>query len=111
VYLLEYDNANAGSFEPLRSVPPGKLVVLGLVSSRAPEIESVDSLQRRIEDAARFIPLDQLAISPQCGFSTSLVDGVHLSEDIQRVKLAVVAQAASLIWSSKKVPVTLCQQT
>jgi 5-methyltetrahydropteroyltriglutamate--homocysteine methyltransferase len=98
VYFLEYDNANAGSFEPLRLVPPGKRVVLGLISTRVAEIENIDDLKRRIDEASRYIPLAQLAIGPQCGFSTNLVEGVHLTNEIQRAKLALIAAAAREIW-------------
>ena len=98
VYFLEYDNANAGSFEPLCLVPPGKRVVLGLISTRVPEIENIDDLKRRVEEASRYIPLTQLAIGPQCGFSTNLIEGVHLTSEIQRAKLALVAAAAREIW-------------
>jgi 5-methyltetrahydropteroyltriglutamate--homocysteine methyltransferase len=98
VYFLEYDNANAGSFEPLRLVPPGKRVVLGLISTRVAEIENIDGLKRRIDEASRYIPLAQLAIGPQCGFSTNLVEGVHLTNEIQRAKLALIAAAAREIW-------------
>ncbi len=98
VYFLEYDSPNAGTFEPLRLVPPGKRVFLGLVSTRVAEIEDLDFLKRRVEEASRYIPLDQLAIGPQCGFSTNLVEGVHLTSEIQRAKLALLATAAREIW-------------
>ena len=73
IYFLEYDNARSGGFEPLRSVPPGKVVVLGLVASKVAELEAADELKRRIEEASRYVRLEQLALSPQCGFSTSAV--------------------------------------
>ena len=76
-FLLEYDTPRAGSFEPLRFVPKGKVVVLGLVSTKVPEMETVDGLKRRIDEAAKFIPLDQLAISPQCGFASDVVGNLH----------------------------------
>lgn len=98
VYFLEHDNPGAGSFEPLRLVPPSKRVFLGLVSTRVAEIENIDHLKRRVEEASRYIPLDQLAIGPQCGFSTNLVEGVHLTAEIQRAKLALIATAAQEIW-------------
>ncbi len=98
VYFLEYDNASAGTFEPLRLVPPGKRIFLGMVSTRVPEIEDIDNLKRRVEEASRYIPLAQLAIGPQCGFSTNLVEGVHLTNEIQRAKLALITAAAQEIW-------------
>ena len=76
-FLLEYDTPRAGSFEPLRFVPKGKVVVLGLVSTKGPELEKLDDLKRRIDEAAKFIPLDQLAISPQCGFASDIVGNLH----------------------------------
>ena len=97
-YFLEYDNARAGTFAPLQSVPEGKFVVLGLVASRAPELESIELLQRRIEEASRYIKLDQLGLSPQCGFSTSAAEHVALTEDVERAKLARVVEVARSIW-------------
>ena len=85
-FLLEYDSPRAGSFEPLRFVPKGRVVVLGLISTKVPELERVDALKRRIEEAGKFIPLDQLAVSPQCGFASDVV-GNLLSEDDQKRKL------------------------
>ena len=96
---LEYDSPRAGSFEPLRFVPQGKLVVLGLVSTKTPELEKTDELKRRIDEASRYVPLDQLAISPQCGFSTN-VGGNLISEDDQKRKLAVVVETARQVWGS-----------
>jgi 5-methyltetrahydropteroyltriglutamate--homocysteine methyltransferase len=96
-FLLEYDSPRAGSFEPLRFVPKGKMVVLGLVSTKVPELEKVDDLERRIEEASRYIPLNQLAISPQCGFASDVV-GNLISEDDQKRKLEVVVAAARQIW-------------
>lgn len=98
VYFLEYDNPSAGSFEPLRLVPPGKRVFLGLASTRVAEIEELDHLKRRVEEASRYIPLGQLAIGPQCGFSTNLAEGVHLTSEIQRAKLERLAAVAQEIW-------------
>ena len=72
-FLLEYDSPRAGSFAPLRFLPKGKVAVLGLVSTKVPELESVDALKRRIDEAAKILPLDQLAISPQCGFASDVV--------------------------------------
>jgi 5-methyltetrahydropteroyltriglutamate--homocysteine methyltransferase len=97
-FLLEYDTARAGDFAPLRFVPTSKGVVLGLVSTKTPALENLSDLKRRAEDAARFIELDRLAISPQCGFA-STVAGNPLSEKDERAKLALVVEAARTIWS------------
>jgi 5-methyltetrahydropteroyltriglutamate--homocysteine methyltransferase len=96
-FLLEYDTPRAGDFRPLRFVPAGKGVVLGLVSSKTPVLESLDDLRRRAAEAARFIDLDRLAVSPQCGFA-STVAGNPLSPDDERAKLARVVEAARAIW-------------
>jgi 5-methyltetrahydropteroyltriglutamate--homocysteine methyltransferase len=96
-FLLEYDSPRAGSFEPLRFVPKGKTVVLGLVSSKVPQLEAVDDLKRRIAEAGRFIAPEQLAVSPQCGFASDVV-GNLLSEDDQRRKLELVAETARQVW-------------
>ena len=96
-FLLEYDTPRAGGFEPLRFVPKGKTVVLGLVSTKVPEMETIEGLQRRIDQATKFIPLDQLAISPQCGFASDVV-GNLISADDQKRKLEVVAQTARKVW-------------
>jgi 5-methyltetrahydropteroyltriglutamate--homocysteine methyltransferase len=96
-FLLEYDTPRAGSFEPLRFVPKGKVVVLGLVSTKVAELETVEALKRRIDEAARFIPLDQLAISPQCGFASDVV-GNLLGPDEQKHKLEIVAETARQVW-------------
>jgi 5-methyltetrahydropteroyltriglutamate--homocysteine methyltransferase len=95
--LLEYDSARAGGFAPLRFVPKGPTVVLGLITTKSGEVETVDSLLRRIEDAQRFIPVDQLALSPQCGFASGIA-GNLLSEDAQWRKLAVMLEAARRVW-------------
>jgi 5-methyltetrahydropteroyltriglutamate--homocysteine methyltransferase len=95
-YFLEFDDSRSGTFEPLRDVPPGKMVVLGLVAPQDPVVESVDSLKRRIEEAARYLPLEQLALSPQCGFATSAEGGIP--EDAQRQKLARVVETARRVW-------------
>ena len=97
-FLLEYDTPRAGDFAPLRFVPKGKGVVLGLVSSKTPELERPDSLQRRVADAARYVDLDRLAISPQCGFA-STVAGNPLSEADERAKLRLVVEVAQAIWT------------
>jgi len=96
-FLLEYDTPRAGDFAPLRFVPKGKGVVLGLVSSKTPALESLDSLQRRAEEAASHIDLDRLAISPQCGFASSAA-GNPLSEADERAKLQRIVEAARAIW-------------
>ncbi len=97
--LLEYDSPRAGTFEPLRFVPKGKIVVLGLVSTKIPEIEKVDDLKRRIETACKYITLEQLAISPQCGFASDVV-GNLISEDDQKRKLEVVVETARQLWGT-----------
>jgi 5-methyltetrahydropteroyltriglutamate--homocysteine methyltransferase len=96
-FLLEYDTPRAGSFEPLRFVPKGRVAVLGLVSTKGPELETVDTLKRRIDAASVFLPLDQLAISPQCGFASDVV-GNLLGPDDQRRKLERVAEVARQVW-------------
>jgi 5-methyltetrahydropteroyltriglutamate--homocysteine methyltransferase len=96
-FLLEYDTPRAGSFEPLRFVPKGRVVVLGLVSTKVSDLETVDGLKRRIDEAAKFIPLDQLAISPQCGFASDVV-GNLISADDQKRKLEVVVETARQVW-------------
>ena len=96
-FLLEYDTPRAGSFEPLRFVPKGKVVVLGLVSTKTAEMEKVDDLKRRIGEASKFIPLDQLAISPQCGFASDVV-GNLISADDQKRKLELVVETARQVW-------------
>jgi 5-methyltetrahydropteroyltriglutamate--homocysteine methyltransferase len=98
-FLLEYDSPRAGTFEPLRFVPKDKIVVLGLVSTKVPEIEKVDDLKRRIQSACKYIPLEQLAISPQCGFASDVV-GNLISEDDQKKKLEVVVETARQVWGS-----------
>jgi 5-methyltetrahydropteroyltriglutamate--homocysteine methyltransferase len=97
-FLLEYDTPRAGSFEPLRFVPKGKVVVLGLVSTKVAELETVEGLKRRIGEASKFIPLDQLAISPQCGFASDVV-GNMLGADDQKRKLEVVVETARQVWN------------
>ena len=96
-FLLEYDTPRAGDFAPLRFVPKGKGVVLGLISSKTPMLESIDTLKKRTEEATQFIDLDRLAISPQCGFA-STVAGNPITETDERAKLALVVQAAKAIW-------------
>ena len=96
-FLLEYDDERSGSFEPLRHVPDDRVVVLGLVSSKRPQLESTDELQARITDASRIVPLDRLALSPQCGFA-STHEGNRVSPDDQRRKLELVARTARSVW-------------
>ena len=96
-FLLEYDTSRAGDFAPLRFVPKTKGVVLGLVSTKTPSLESLGDLKRRAEDAARYIDLDRVAISPQCGFA-STVAGNPITEADERAKLARVVEAARTIW-------------
>jgi 5-methyltetrahydropteroyltriglutamate--homocysteine methyltransferase len=96
-FLFEYDTPRAGGFEPLRFLPKGKIIVLGLVSTKVAQLETVDDLKRRVDDAAKYVPLEQIAISPQCGFSSDVV-GNLISEDDQRRKLAVVVETARQIW-------------
>ena len=96
-FLLEYDDERSGTFEPLRLVPKGKVVVLGLVSSKRPELESKENLLRRINEAARFLPLEQLAVSPQCGFASTM-EGNLLSEQEQWAKLQLVVDVAREVW-------------
>jgi 5-methyltetrahydropteroyltriglutamate--homocysteine methyltransferase len=96
-YFLEYDDERSGDFAPLRHVPANKSVVLGLVTSKRPELESVDSLAARIDEAAAYVPLDQLCLSPQCGFA-STVEGNQLTADEQWAKLARVVETADVVW-------------
>jgi 5-methyltetrahydropteroyltriglutamate--homocysteine methyltransferase len=96
-FFLEYDDERSGGFEPLRFVPKGKVVVLGLVTTKRPELESKDELKRRIDLAAKFVDLDQLALSPQCGFA-SRVEGNELTLEDERAKLRLVAETAADVW-------------
>jgi 5-methyltetrahydropteroyltriglutamate--homocysteine methyltransferase len=95
--LLEYDDERSGDFEPLREVPDDKTVVLGLVTTKTPRRETVDELAARIREAARYVELDRLALSPQCGFATSVV-GNALSVDDQRAKLRTIVETAAEVW-------------
>ena len=96
-FFLEYDDARSGGFEPLRFVPPGKQVVLGLVTTKRPELESKDELKRRIDEAAKYVPLDQLCLSGQCGFS-STVEGNDLTLDDEIAKLRLIVETAAEVW-------------
>ncbi len=97
-YFLEYDDARSGGFAPLRVLPKGKIVVLGLVSTKVGQLETKDELKRRIEEAARYVPLEQLALSPQCGFS-STVHGNDIALQSQSEKLQLVVETAREVWS------------
>ncbi len=96
-YFMEYDSDRAGDFEPLRHVPPGKHVILGLVSSKTPVLESRDVLKRRIDAASRYLPLEQLCLSPQCGFASNFM-GNPVTADDQRRKLELVVETAREVW-------------
>jgi 5-methyltetrahydropteroyltriglutamate--homocysteine methyltransferase len=98
-FLLEYDDARSGDFAPLRFLPKGKIVVLGLVTTKLGELESKDDVKRRIEEATKFAPLDQLALSPQCGFA-STVHGNDIAFDQQKAKMELVVEVAQEVWGS-----------
>jgi len=102
-FLLEYDDQRSGTFAPLRFVPRGKTVVLGLVSSKVGALESTDGLARRIDEAARHVPLEHLALSPQCGFASTM-EGNLLSEDEQWAKLDLVVRTARRVWGPAGAP-------
>ncbi|HTA43707.1 MAG TPA: hypothetical protein VK789_14735 [Bryobacteraceae bacterium] len=99
LFLLEYESERAGSFEPLRFLPANKSVVLGLISSKLPQLEAQDQLIGRIEEASRYVPLDRLSVSPQCGFA-STSEGNLLKEEEQWAKLKLVADTARRVWGS-----------
>ena len=97
-YFLEYDSERAGGFEPLRFLPKGKkIVVLGLVTSKSGKLESKDSIKRRIDEATKYVALDQLCLSPQCGFA-STEEGNVLAEDEQWAKLRMIVELAEEVW-------------
>jgi 5-methyltetrahydropteroyltriglutamate--homocysteine methyltransferase len=96
-FFLEYDDERSGTFEPLRFVPKGKAVVLGLITTKRPELEDKDMLKRRIEEASKYVDVDQLCLSPQCGFS-STVEGNKLTRDDQSAKLRLVVETADEVW-------------
>jgi 5-methyltetrahydropteroyltriglutamate--homocysteine methyltransferase len=96
-FFMEYDSDRAGDFQPLRHVPKGKHVILGLVSTKTPKLESKDDLKRRIDAAARFMPLDQLGLSPQCGFASNFM-GNPLTVDDEKRKLSLVVETAHEVW-------------
>lgn len=95
--MLEYDDERAGSFLPLRDVPEDKIVVLGLVTTKTPRRETVGELTRRIKEASHYIDLERLALSPQCGFSTSVVGNAITIED-ERYKLKTIVNTAQQVW-------------
>jgi len=97
VFLLEYDDARSGGFAPLADVPRDKTVVLGLISTKRPAMETPAELVARIDDAARYFPRDQLALSPQCGFASG-VGGNPIDEAVQEAKLRLVAEVARQVW-------------
>jgi 5-methyltetrahydropteroyltriglutamate--homocysteine methyltransferase len=96
-YFMEFDSPRAGNFEPLRFVPKGKMVVLGLVTTKYPELEKKDELKRRIEEASKYVDIDQLALSPQCGFASTLL-GNKVTVDDEKRKLALITEVAEEIW-------------
>jgi 5-methyltetrahydropteroyltriglutamate--homocysteine methyltransferase len=96
-FLLEYESERAGTFDPLRFVPPDKSVVLGLVSTKLPQLESADDLRRRISEASRFVPLERLSLSPQCGFASTMEGNLVTVEDQWR-KLRLVVETARSVW-------------
>jgi len=95
--MLEYDDERSGTFEPLRALPEDKIAVLGLVTTKTPRRETVPELAARIEEATAFCPLERLALSPQCGFATSIL-GNSLSVDDQRAKLTTIVETAAHVW-------------
>ena len=99
-YFLEYDTDRAGDFQPLRFVPNGKTVILGLVSTKTPVLESKDELKRRIEAAAKHCPIDQLGLSPQCGFSSGGGSGQGVDEAATKKKLELIVEVAREVWGS-----------
>jgi 5-methyltetrahydropteroyltriglutamate--homocysteine methyltransferase len=96
-FLLEYDDARSGGFEPLAAVPDDRTVVLGLVTTKKGRLEPIAELHKRVDEAAAFVPLERLALSPQCGFASTM-EGNRITPDEQRAKLARTAQAARVIW-------------
>ena len=102
-YFLEYDDARSGGFEPLRFYPKGskKKIVLGLVSTKVPSVETRDELKRRIDEAAKYVPLENLCLSPQCGFASTF-RGNPITEEVQRRKLELVVQVATEVWGTAR---------
>jgi 5-methyltetrahydropteroyltriglutamate--homocysteine methyltransferase len=99
-YFLEYDDERSGDFRPLRFLGKGKTAVLGLITTKTGELENKDDIKRRIDEAARYAPLDQLALSPQCGFA-STAEGNAITWDDQRRKLELVIQIADEVWGGR----------
>jgi 5-methyltetrahydropteroyltriglutamate--homocysteine methyltransferase len=99
-YFMEWDSDRAGGFEPLRFLPKGKTVVLGLVTSKTGTLERKDDIMRRIEEATKFVDLDQLCLSPQCGFA-STQEGNTLAEDEQWAKLRMIVEIADEVWGTQ----------
>jgi 5-methyltetrahydropteroyltriglutamate--homocysteine methyltransferase len=95
--LLEYDDSRSGTFEPLRTVPPDKFVVLGLITTKKNELESKELLTRRIDEASRYFPREQLGLSPQCGFASSII-GNRITAETQRQKLELAVNTAASVW-------------
>jgi 5-methyltetrahydropteroyltriglutamate--homocysteine methyltransferase len=98
-YFLEYDSTRAGGFEPLRFLPPGKTAVLGLVTTKSPKLERKDELKRRIDEASRYAPIEQLALSPQCGFASG-IGGQTMTVAEQMAKLRLVVETAQEVWGT-----------
>ena len=98
-FFLEYDSPRAGDFRPLRFVPKNKTVVLGLVTTKTPENDDKDTLKRRIDEAARFLPIENLCLSPQCGFASG-ARGNPISVDDEKRKLALIIEVAQEVWGS-----------
>ena len=96
-FFMEYDDERAGGFEPLRHVPKDRKVVLGLITTKSGELENRDTIRRRIDQAAKYVPLDQLCLSPQCGFA-STEEGNTLAEDEQWAKLRMIVEIAGEVW-------------
>jgi 5-methyltetrahydropteroyltriglutamate--homocysteine methyltransferase len=100
IYCLEYDTPRAGDFSPLRFVPRGKTVILGLLSTKTPVLETKDSLKRSIEQAAKYVPIERLGLSPQCGFSSGGGGGQTVNQDDRRRKLELVMSVAQELWGA-----------
>lgn len=98
-FFLEYDSVRAGGFEPLRFVPKNKKIVLGLITTKTPQLENRDALKRRIDEASRYVPLDNLCLSPQCGFASELY-GNKITVDDEKAKLGLVVQVAKEVWGA-----------
>jgi 5-methyltetrahydropteroyltriglutamate--homocysteine methyltransferase len=96
-FLLEYDDERSGTFEPLRFIPKDRIAVLGLVSTKRSDVETVDELKRRIDEASRYLPVEQLSISPQCGFASG-IGGINVGEDVQWRKLEALVETARQVW-------------